>query len=185
MAQLFSGPFSQDSDPCATCHLALHHKGCSGHMGHIELSMLVYNPIFVKIVYDILRITCFNCFRLQISDNVMEILVMQLRLLDAGYIIEAQEIEIFKSDVVVSQSRAEKDAKLEEYKRLLETGLQSCDAVENSKNLEALRTSIVSSSVKSNPNKRCIHCKEALKKVKYSFRKLMLTASKSEFDSEL
>lgn len=115
----------------------------------------------------------------------MEVLIVQLRLLDAGYIIEAQEIEIYKSDVVVAQSRAEKDAKLEEYKRLLATGLQPCDAVENSKNLEALRTSIVSSSVKSNPNKRCIHCKEALKKVKYSFRKLMLTASKSEFESEL
>lgn len=178
----FVGPFSINSDPCATCYRTLH---CNGHMGHIELSMLVYNPIFVKIVYDILRITCFSCFRLQISDNVMEILVMQLRLLDAGYIIEAQDIEIFKSDVVVAQSKEEKDVKLEEYKRLLETGLQSCNVVENSKNLEALRTSIVSNSVKNNPNKRCVHCKEALKKVKYTFRKLMLTASKSEYDSEL
>lgn len=152
-------------------------------MGHIELSMLVYNPIFVKVVYDILRMTCFSCFRLQISDNVLEILVLQLRLLDAGYITEAQEIEIYKSEVVLAQSKEDKNSKLEEYKRLLETGLQSCDAVENTKNLEALRTSIVSNSVKNNPNKRCIHCKESLKKVKYSFRKLMLTASKSEYDS--
>lgn len=113
----------------------------------------------------------------------MEILVIQLRLLDAGYIIEAQEIEIYKSEVVLAQSKEEKNSKLEEYKRLLETGLQSCDVVENTKNSEALRTSIVSNSVKSNPNKRCIHCKEALKKIKYSFRKLMLTASKSEYDS--
>lgn len=154
-------------------------------MGHIELSMLVYNPIFVKIVYDILRITCFNCFRLQISDNVMEILVLQLRLLDAGYIIEAQEIEIYKSEVVLAQSKEEKNSKLEEYKRLLQIGLKSGDVIENTKNLEALRTSIVSNSVKNNPNKRCVHCKESLKKVKYTFRKLMLTASKSEYDSEL
>lgn len=154
-------------------------------MGHIELSMLVYNPIFVKILYDILRITCFNCFRLQISDNLMEILVLQLRLLDAGYMVEAQDIEIFKSDVVLAQSKAEKDSKLDEYRRLAEMGLQSCEVIENTKNSEALRMSIVSSSVKNNPNKSCIHCKEVLKKVKYSFRKLMMTASRSECDPDL
>lgn len=114
----------------------------------------------------------------------MEILVTQLRLLDAGYIIEAQDIEIFKS-VALAESKDDRDTKLEEYKRLLETGLESCDVVENTKNSEALRTSIVSSSIRNNPNKRCIHCKEALKKVKYTFKKLMLTASKSELDSDL
>lgn len=158
-------------------------------MGHIELSMLVYNPIFMKIVYDILRITCFSCFQLQISENVLEILVIQLRLLDAGYIIEAQDIEMFKSDVVQANIKAEREqghtSKLDDYKKLLETGFKSFDVTENTKNSEALRTSIVNSSIKSNPNKRCIHCKEALKKVKYSFKKLMVTASKSELDSEL
>lgn len=154
-------------------------------MGHIELSMLVYNPIFIKSVYDILRITCFSCFQLQISERVMEILVVQLQLLDAGYITEAQDIEIFKSETVNEHSKPIRDAKLEEMKRLLETGLQSCDVVENTKNSEALRTSIVSSSIKNNPNKRCIHCKEALKKVKYSFKKLMVTASKSEVSSDV
>lgn len=178
----YSGPFSINSDPCATCYRTLQ---CNGHMGHIDLSMLVYNPIFMKSVYDILRITCFSCFQLQISENVMEILVLQLKLLDAGYIIEAQEIEIFKSDVVAESSKEEKSNKIEEIKRLLNTGLQSCDIIENTKNSEALRTSIVNSSIKSNPNKRCIHCKEALKKVKFSFKKLMISASKSEFDANL
>ena len=115
----------------------------------------------------------------------MEILVLQLKLLDAGYIIEAQEIDIFKSEVVAEKSSEEKAAKIEEVKRLLSTGLKSCDVVENTKNSEALRTSIVNSSIKSNPNKRCIHCKEALKKVKFSFKKLMISAPKSEFDPDL
>lgn len=154
-------------------------------MGHIELSMLVYNPIFIKTVYDILRMTCFNCFRLQINESVMEVLLIQLRLIDAGFITESQDIEIYKSDVVMTQSRENSNSKLEEYKRLLETGLESVDKIENTKNSEALRTSIVSSSIKIDPNKRCIHCKEALKKVKYSFKKLMISASKSEFDSNL
>lgn len=154
-------------------------------MGHIELSMLVYNPIFIKTVYDILRMTCFNCFRLQINESVMEVLLLQFRLIDAGFITEAQDIEIYKSDVVMAQSRGEKNNKLDEYKRLLETGLMSVDIVENTKNSEALRSSIVNSSIKIDSNKRCIHCKEALKKVKYSFKKLMISASKAEFDSNL
>lgn len=154
-------------------------------MGHIELSMLVYNPIFIRTVYDILRMTCLSCFRLQISDNVIEVLLTQLKLIDAGYIIEAQNIEIFKSDVVMSQSKEDDNNKLDEYKRLLDTGLESMDKIENTKNSEALRTSIVSNSIKIDANKRCIHCKEALRKVKYSFKKLMLSAAKSEFDTSL
>lgn len=179
---LFLGPFAISSDPCATCYKTLQ---CNGHMGHIELSMLVFNPIFMRIVYDILRITCFSCYRLQISENEMEILTLQLKLLDAGYIIEAQEIEIFKSAVVATQSNDDKDSKLKEYKRLVESGFPSCDVHENTKNSEAIRTSIVSSSIKSNPNKRCVHCKEPLKKVKYSFKKLMITASRADLDSSV
>lgn len=110
----------------------------------------------------------------------MEILILQLRLIDAGYIIEAQEIEIFKSDVVQTEAKDEMDTKLTELKRLIETGLHSCDVAENTKNTEALRTSIVSSSIKSSPSKKCIHCKEALKKVKYSFKKLVMSAPSSE-----
>lgn len=90
-------------------------------MGHIELSMVVYNPIFIKIVYDLLRLTCFNCFRLQLSDNLLEILTLQLQLLDAGYFIEAQEIEIFKSDVVMTKSKSEDDV-LSKYKELVASG---------------------------------------------------------------
>lgn len=115
----------------------------------------------------------------------MEVLLIQLRLIDAGFITEAQDIEIYKSDVVMTQSRENSNSKLDEYKRLLVTGLESVDKVENTKNSEALRTSIVSSSIKIDPNKRCIHCKEALKKVKYSFKKLMISVPKSETGSDL
>lgn len=51
-------------------------------------------------------------------------------------------------------------------------------AVENTKNSEALRNSIVTSSTRNTQFKKCIHCKEALKRVKYTFKKLMLTVTK-------
>lgn len=174
----YTGPFAISSDPCATCYRTLN---CNGHMGHIELSMLVYNPIFMKIVCDILRITCLSCFRLQISDNLMEILTIQLKLLDAGYITEAQEIDIFKSDVIMAKSKEEQDPKLEEFTQLVKN--KTFNSVANTKNSEALRNSIVGSSIKSTPSKKCMHCKEALKKARYTFKKLMVTVMKSEIDA--
>lgn len=57
--------------------------------------------------------------------------------------------------------------------------------VENTKNSEALRNAIVSTSTRTAPIKRCMHCKETLKKVKYTFKKLMVTVTRSEMDSSL
>lgn len=173
---VFTGPFSIASDPCATCFRTL---GCNGHMGHVELSMLVYNPIFMKIVCDILRITCLHCFRLQISDNLMDLLTTQLKLLDAGYMTESLEIEMFKSEVLMNESNVDAKSKLEEYEELLVNDA-TIGKVQNTKNTEALRASIVSSSIKATPSKKCCHCKEHLKKVRYTFKKLMMTVPKSE-----
>lgn len=57
------------------------------------------------------------------------------------------------------------------------------ESVETTKNVEALRNAIVSTAVRNMPNKLCMHCKEGLRKVKYSFKKLMIPVSKSEMDS--
>lgn len=94
-------------------------------MGHIELSMLVYNPIFIKIVTDILRMTCLSCFRLQINENMMKVIELQLRLIDAGHVTEALDIEIFKSEVVANNdNQIEGESKLTEYENLLQRGLR-------------------------------------------------------------
>lgn len=113
------GPYAISADPCATCHLTL---DCPGHMGHIELSMLVYNPIFIKVVTDILRVTCLSCFHLQISENLLTVISLQLRLVDAGYLSEAQDIEIFKSDVLAAVASENEDSKLKAYEDLLKKG---------------------------------------------------------------
>lgn len=154
-------------------------------MGHIELSALVYNPIFVKIVHDILRITCFNCFRLQISENALEVLTIQLKLLDAGYVIDAQDAEIYKSDVIAQNAKEDGVvSKLEEYKKLIESGKTAKNVV-NTKNSEALRSSIVSSSIKYTANNKCIHCKEQMRKIKYAFKKLVMSVPRSDLDESL
>lgn len=73
--------------------------------------MPVYNPFFIKIVHSILTITCLKCFRLQLSDHTKSIVELQLKLVDAGYIIEAQELEEFKTEAagIAAAEKAEDD----------------------------------------------------------------------------
>jgi len=58
------GSYGRGMDPCGTC---LKMQDCPGHMGHIELSSLVYNPFFIKLVQRVLCIFCLHCFKLQIK----------------------------------------------------------------------------------------------------------------------
>lgn len=51
-------------DPCKTC---LTIANCPGHMGHIELSALTYNPFFMRLALDILKNSCLLCHKLQIK----------------------------------------------------------------------------------------------------------------------
>lgn len=85
---------------CTTCVKDITH--CEGHFGHIEICVPVFNPFFVKTVYNLLRISCTDCFRLQIHDSMKSMLELQLNLVDAGYIVEAEELEVYKQKVAMA-----------------------------------------------------------------------------------
>ena len=76
---------------CGTCGLNYVH--CPGHMGHIQLPLPVYHPVFFSSLYKLLRCTCFNCRRLLAPPKKTELIVAQLRLLKAGYYSVASTIE--------------------------------------------------------------------------------------------
>lgn len=180
------GPYDRDCDPCSTCFNLI--ANCPGHIGHIDLSMLVYNPVFMNTVYSILRITCLTCYRLQLPDHVQRILELQLRLVDAGYIIEAEELDILKSEngsadngVKVKREDGEPlHPKIAEYFELLQRSPRNLYNVENNKNIESRRLCIIQSTMKAAVKKVCIHCKKTLKRVKYSYKTLMIAMPKAE-----
>lgn len=58
------GSYGRCMNPCGTC---LKMQDCPGHMGHIELGSLVYNPFFIKLVQRLLCIFCLHCFKLQMK----------------------------------------------------------------------------------------------------------------------
>ena len=58
------GP-TDKNDLCSTCSQNYIH--CPGHMGHIELPLTVYHPLFFKLMSKVLRATCFICHTLLVG----------------------------------------------------------------------------------------------------------------------
>lgn len=58
------GPYDYDSGSCQTCGNSF--VDCVGHMGHIKLCKPVYNRIFGRAIYSIMRMSCLHCFKLQL-----------------------------------------------------------------------------------------------------------------------
>ncbi|KAL2914542.1 hypothetical protein HK105_205893 [Polyrhizophydium stewartii] len=84
------GPANKDST-CSTCSLGF--AACPGHFGHIELSVPVYNTVNFRLLYKLLQSTCLYCHRLRTSRSVIHHFAAKLKLLHAGLIIEASELD--------------------------------------------------------------------------------------------
>lgn len=164
-------------DPCGTCNS---HSFCPGHVGHIELNTPVYNPFFIKTLFDILKISCLTCFKLQINARVQNILRLQLELADSGYITEAQNLEIYKSETAAFEDITDEISELVKAEELLK---QHNKKIYNTKASCAVRSSVVAAALQKPTSKTCIHCKEALKKVKYSYKKLVMSVPAKEAET--
>nr|XP_014089551.1 DNA-directed RNA polymerase I subunit RPA1 [Bactrocera oleae] len=177
------GTYGRRMEPCGTCY---NMQACPGHMGHIELNALVFNPFFIKLVQKMLSIFCLNCFKIQLKAHVCEVLTLQLRLVDAGYIVEAQELEIFKSEIVCQNE--ERLVKTEDGKyihpriaamfELLKKG--ESNACNNTKTSCGIRSALVHAALQRVPFKKCIHCEKPLRNIRYLYRKLVYYITAAE-----
>ncbi|XP_041360150.1 uncharacterized protein LOC121376369 [Gigantopelta aegis] len=77
------GP-SERNDVCTTC--GQNSVFCPGHMGHIQLPLPVFNPIYFKTLFQILRGCCFRCHRLYAKLSAGQLLPRQIKLLNRGNI---------------------------------------------------------------------------------------------------
>ncbi|XP_053689355.1 DNA-directed RNA polymerase I subunit RPA1 [Sabethes cyaneus] len=168
------GP-SGGGEVCTTCVKDI--SKCEGHFGHIEICLPVFNPFFVKSVYNLLRICCTSCFRLQLADTMKGLLELQLQLVDAGYIVEAEEMEVYKQKAALNPSNSPPEA-VGYYSELL---LKSpYNKLANTKNSEAIRTAIVNATLKEAIKVKCIHCKTPLQKVRVSNKRLVFSMNKGD-----
>lgn len=113
-----------------------------------------------------------------------------MRLIDAGYIVEAQELEIYKSEIILNN--IETFVKLEngdnahpriaEMYQILEKG--ESNQVNVTKTSCALRSAIVNSALQRPILKKCLHCEKPLRNVRYLHRKLVYYMSITQIKSK-
>ncbi|KAJ5147063.1 DNA-directed RNA polymerase I subunit [Penicillium atrosanguineum] len=80
---------------CTTCRQ--NSWSCTGHAGHIELPVPVYNVTFFDHIYRLLRAQCVYCHRLQMSRADVNLYTCKLRLLQYGLTEEVAEVELLGS----------------------------------------------------------------------------------------
>ena len=66
------GP-TDKTDICGSC--GLNYVFCPGHLGHIELPLPVYHPIFFRILLQFVNLSCYNCHSLLISRSKEHLLL--------------------------------------------------------------------------------------------------------------
>nr|XP_031547783.1 DNA-directed RNA polymerase I subunit RPA1 [Vicugna pacos] len=84
------GP-ADSKEVCSTC--VQDFNNCSGHLGHIELPLTVYNPLLFDKLYLLLRGSCLNCHMLTCPRAVIHLLLCQLRVLEVGALQAVYELE--------------------------------------------------------------------------------------------
>lgn len=80
---------------CATC--GLDEKFCPGHLGHIELPVPVYNPMFFPQMYLFLRSSCLYCHHFKLSEMETHLFECKLKLVQYGLLVECTELDNFNS----------------------------------------------------------------------------------------
>ena len=119
---------------------------------------------------------------------------MQLQLVDAGYIIEAQELELFKSEYVCHNQenmvKLEDDKvfdyvhpRIAEIRVLLKSAKSKKKLDDFTKTSCALRAAISHTALQKTAPKKCIHCQKELRVVKYHHRKLVYYMSAASIKS--
>ncbi|KAG6449026.1 hypothetical protein O3G_MSEX005833 [Manduca sexta] len=166
------GPLRDRNDNCETCNKPLLH--CPGHFGHIELPLVVVNPLFIKNIYTLFRISCLKCFKIQLNDRLKFILKLQLDLIDAGHVTAALDLENFVGDIMEGKKDSEKPHKIiRKYQKLLKKRDGIVETFHN-KNVDRIRSRILNGYFRTmNVAKKCIFCNCKLIKVTTSENKIM------------
>ncbi|KAM6452106.1 DNA-directed RNA polymerase I subunit RPA1 isoform 1-T1 [Liasis olivaceus] len=84
------GPLD-NKEVCVTC--VQDFNNCPGHLGHIELPLTVYNPLFFDKLFLLMRGSCLNCCHLTCPRAAVHLLLNQLKLLEVGLIQEVHDLE--------------------------------------------------------------------------------------------
>ncbi|ORY64266.1 uncharacterized protein BCR38DRAFT_474771 [Pseudomassariella vexata] len=110
--------------PCTTCNLGP--MSCPGHVGHIDLPVPVYHPVFMDRIMAYLRAQCVYCHRFRMRRADLELYRCKLRLLRFNLIDEANfldEITTETKDIpglqIVDEAEDEAEAESASIERVI------------------------------------------------------------------
>ncbi|KAI1649517.1 beta and beta-prime subunits of DNA dependent RNA-polymerase [Daldinia loculata] len=116
---------------CTTCNLT--QPNCPGHVGHIDLPVPVYHPVFMDQILRLLRAQCQYCFRFRMRRADLSLVACKLRLLQFGLIdaanhlddITAETTDIQVDDEDENLSDGEESSALDKITRMREVYTQT------------------------------------------------------------
>ncbi|XP_055096768.1 DNA-directed RNA polymerase I subunit RPA1 isoform X3 [Symphalangus syndactylus] len=154
------GP-ADSKEVCSTC--VQDFSNCSGHLGHIELPLTVYNPLLFDKLYLLLRGSCLNCHMLTCPRAVIHLLLCQLRVLEVGALQAVYELERILNRFLeenADPSASEIQEELEQYTtEIVQNNLLGSQGA-HVKNVCESKSKLIGLFWKAHMNaKRCPHCK--------------------------
>ncbi|XP_030683391.1 DNA-directed RNA polymerase I subunit RPA1 isoform X3 [Nomascus leucogenys] len=154
------GP-ADSKEVCSTC--VQDFSNCSGHLGHIELPLTVYNPLLFDKLYLLLRGSCLNCHMLTCPRAVIHLLLCQLRVLEVGALQAVYELERILNRFLeenADPSACEIQEELEQYTtEIVQNNLLGSQGA-HVKNVCESKSKLIALFWKAHMNaKRCPHCK--------------------------
>ncbi|PGH11033.1 hypothetical protein AJ80_07309 [Polytolypa hystricis UAMH7299] len=114
---------------CSTCRL--NNWSCTGHSGHIELPVHVYNVTFFDQLFRLLKAQCAYCHRFRMSRMDLNTYACKLRLLQYGLVEEAaavnnMEMRKGKSNNAGSDSDDSEDEDAEDFAQRRNAYVKRC-----------------------------------------------------------
>ncbi|XP_074052840.1 DNA-directed RNA polymerase I subunit RPA1 [Macrotis lagotis] len=154
------GP-ADSKEACSTC--VQDFGNCPGHLGHIELPLIVYNPLLFDKLYLLIRGSCLNCHLLTCPRPVVHLLYCQLRVLEVGALQGVYELESTLNRFQEENPDAsihEIQEELEQHTRaILENNMMGAQGSQV-KNVCESKSSLIARFWKAHmASKRCPHCK--------------------------
>ncbi|XP_070528847.1 DNA-directed RNA polymerase I subunit RPA1 isoform X2 [Cardiocondyla obscurior] len=183
------GTTRSSSEPCSTC--GHNWFRCSGHFGHIELPVPVVNPLFHKALSVLLKLSCFNCFTLQVPPYMKLLLSAKLKLLYQGELNDLVGLDQEVTSVIPNINKEEE--KTECVRNIIETYMEnflnktrSCQVIshnyENPTNIKTFIMewhthveNVLKQYVRNNKGGICINCNDGLPKISTLQNKIMVS----------
>ncbi|KAM9357147.1 DNA-directed RNA polymerase I subunit RPA1 [Symphorus nematophorus] len=155
------GP-ADNKEVCSTC--CQDFSNCPGHLGHVELPLPVYNPLFFDKLYLLIRGSCMSCHMLTCPRAAIHLLLNQLKLVDHGAMQEVYLIEQILNQYLEENPKATGDEIEQVLKEFTDTIVGvNAEASENTRPIKHLvekKSSLITDFWRIHmKTRKCPHCR--------------------------